>query len=96
VLVEEGEVEVQLAREVLVQHRLADAGPLGDVVHGGRVVALRDEDLLRGAQQLLAPGRPRQPGAATGSTGGCGPRRHPLDDATTRSEVSGIRRPLAT
>ena len=64
VLVEQREVEVELAREVLVEHRLADAGALGDVVHRRRVVALGDEDLLGGAEQLLAPGRPGQPGAA--------------------------------
>ena len=58
VLVEQREVELELAREVLVEHRLADAGALGDVVHRGRVVALGDEDLLRGAQQLVAASRP--------------------------------------
>jgi hypothetical protein len=64
VLLEQREVEVELAREVLVEHRLADAGPVGDVVHRGRVVALRDEDLLRRAQELAPPRRPGQPGAA--------------------------------
>ena len=39
VLVEQGEVEVELAREVLVEHGLGDPGPLGDVVHRGGVVA---------------------------------------------------------
>ena len=60
VRVEQREVELELARKVLVQHWLGDPGPLGDVVHRGGVVALRDEDLLRRLEQLLAPGRPRQ------------------------------------
>ena len=60
-LVEQREVEVELAREVLVEHRLGDPGALGDVVHGGRVVALRDEDLERGAEQLGATSASRQP-----------------------------------
>ena len=60
VLVQQGEVEVELAGEVLVEHRLADAGALGDVVHRGGVVALGDEDLLGGAQELVASGSARQ------------------------------------
>jgi len=43
-------VQVELAREVLVQHGLADPGPLGDLVHRRRVVALRDEDFPGRAQ----------------------------------------------
>jgi len=52
---------------MLIQHWLRDAGALGDVVHGGRVVALRHEDLLRGGEQLLAAGRARQPHWSAGS-----------------------------
>ena len=63
-LVEQREVELELAREVLVEHRLGDAGPLGDVVHRGGVVALGDEDLQRGLEQLGAPGGARHPAAA--------------------------------
>jgi hypothetical protein len=37
---------------VLVEHRLADAGPVGDVVHRRRVEALGDEHVLSGPQQL--------------------------------------------
>jgi hypothetical protein len=33
VLVQQSQIELQLAREVLVEHGLADACPLGDVVH---------------------------------------------------------------
>ena len=52
-LVEEGQIEVELAREVLVEHGLADAGPLGDVVHRRGVVPLSDENFLGGSQQLV-------------------------------------------
>ena len=68
-LVQQGQVEVELAGEVLVEHRLADARALGDVVHGGRVVALRDEHLLGGAQQLVASGTARQARAARARLG---------------------------
>ncbi len=61
---EQGEVEVQLAGEVLVEHRLGDPGAFGDVVHGGRVIALRDEHLEGGRQQLRAALAARQPAAA--------------------------------
>lgn len=62
-LVEQGEVELQLAGEVLVENGLADSRALRDVVHRRGVVALGDEDLLRGAQQLIASGTAGQPGA---------------------------------
>jgi hypothetical protein len=42
--VEQCEVEVELAREVLVEHGFGDPGALGDVVHRGGVVSLGDED----------------------------------------------------
>jgi hypothetical protein len=48
---------------VLVQHRLRHAGALGDLVHGGGVVALRDEHLERSVQQLGAARAPRHPPA---------------------------------
>jgi hypothetical protein len=64
VLVEQREVELELAGKVLVEHRLGHAGAFGDVVHRGGVVAVGDEDLLRGAEQLLAPCRAGQPGRA--------------------------------
>jgi hypothetical protein len=35
---------------VLVEHRLADPGAVGDVVHGGGVETLRHEHVLRSAQ----------------------------------------------
>jgi len=63
VLVQQGQIQIELARKVLVEHRLADAGALGDVVHGGGVVALRHEDFLRGAEQLVPSGTARQASA---------------------------------
>ena len=62
--VEQREVEIELAGEVLVEHRLADPGPVGDLVHRGGVVALGDEHLLRGGQQLQPALSARQPGPA--------------------------------
>ncbi|GAA3046398.1 hypothetical protein GCM10020000_27860 [Streptomyces olivoverticillatus] len=69
VLVQQGQVEVELAREVLVEHRLADAGALGDVVHRRRVVPLRHEDLLGRAQELIASGSARQARASRARLG---------------------------
>ena len=74
--VEQREVEVELAGEVLVEHRLGDPGPLGDVVHRGGVVALGDEHLERGVEQLGAralrgirpPRRPSSPAAVTSAS----------------------------
>src|SRR6266487_3325983 len=60
-LIEQGEVQLELSGEVLVEHRLAHPGALGDLVHRGRVVALRDEYLLRRIEQLAPPGRAWQP-----------------------------------
>src|SRR6266851_1412901 len=71
-LIEQGEVELELAREMLVQHGLADASPLGDLVHRRGVVPLRDEDLLGRPKQLPAPGLPRQPRAGRPGLRGCG------------------------
>jgi pimeloyl-ACP methyl ester carboxylesterase len=51
-LVEQGDVQVELAREVLIEDRLAHSGALGDVVHGGSVIALGDEDFARCAEDL--------------------------------------------
>src|SRR5690606_38535574 len=51
-LVQQREVELQLAREVLIEHRFADAGPHRDLVHRGGMKALSHEDLTRGPQQL--------------------------------------------
>ena len=53
--VEDRQVELELAGEVLVEHRLGDPGALGDVVHRGGVVALRDEHLEGSRQQLRPP-----------------------------------------
>ena len=66
--VEQGEVEVELAGEVLVEHGLGDAGAVGDVVHGGSVEALGDEDLEGRLEQLGAAFGARQP-PAPGSPG---------------------------
>ncbi len=72
-VVEQGEVEVELAREMLVEHRLADAGPLGDLVHGRCVVAVGDEHVAGGSEEL---GTARQPGQAHAAGGQVGQARH--------------------
>ena len=45
-----------LGVEVLVEHRLGDAGGLGDVVHRRLVVARPGEHVEGDVEQLLAPG----------------------------------------
>ena len=65
-LVEQREVEVELAREVLVEHRFGDPGPVGDLVHGGGVVAGLDEHRLGGVEQLGAALAARHPLSAGG------------------------------
>jgi hypothetical protein len=64
VLVEQREIQLELAREVLVQNGFGDPCTVGDVVHGSRVVANLDEYLLRGLEQLRPPCGARQPYAA--------------------------------
>src|SRR5262249_31895064 len=60
-LVEQREIEILLAREVLVEDGFADPGAIGDLVHRRRVVAAGDEDLPGCVKQLAAA---RQPGQA--------------------------------
>ena len=71
-LVEQRQVELLLAREVLVEHRLADSGPFRDLVHRRGVVAAGDEDLYGRVQQLPPAGEPRQAGSpgSSGRSGG--------------------------
>jgi hypothetical protein len=49
-LVEQGQVELELAGEMLVEHGLADARAFGDVIHRGGVVPLGHEHLKRRVQ----------------------------------------------
>lgn len=70
-LVDERKIQVEFAGEVLVQHRLRDAGAVGDIVHSRRVVALSDEYVAGSLQELcpsLAAGQPRG-GATRGRIG---------------------------
>jgi len=63
-IVKKGDVQIEFAGEVLIEHGLADACALGDVVHGGGVIALRDEDFAGGTQDLgaaLLAGESAQP-----------------------------------
>jgi len=57
VCVEQCQIKFELAREVLIQHGFGHAGALRDVVHGGGVVTVGDEDILSRGEQLLAAGR---------------------------------------
>ena len=49
-LVEQGQVELELAGEMLVEHGLADARAFGDLIHRGGVVPLGYEHLKRRVQ----------------------------------------------
>lgn len=66
-VVEQGDVEIELAWEVLVEDRLAHPCSLGDVVHRCGVVALGDEDFPSGTQHLSAAFLARESGQARGS-----------------------------
>jgi hypothetical protein len=59
VLVEQGEVELELAGEVLVEDGFGHACPFGDVIHGGGVVPRLDEGGLGCLEELGAAGRAR-------------------------------------
>ncbi len=54
-LVEERPIQVTLGVEVLVEHRLGDAGRLGDVVHRRVVIAVHGERLERHREDLFTP-----------------------------------------
>src|SRR3712207_8590108 len=69
-------------RSTLFPYTTLFRSPVGDVVHRRGVEALRDEDLLRGLQQLQPARVPRQAGRAPG--GGSGGRLH--DAEMLRSE----------
>ena len=55
-LVEQGQVQLALGIEVLVEHRLGHPGGVGDVVHRRAVVPWRGEDLERDVEQLFPSG----------------------------------------
>ena len=61
-LVEEREIEVELGRKVLVQDRFGYPSRVGDVVHGGCVVALGGEHFAGRIEQLDAALVPWQAG----------------------------------
>ena len=60
--IQQCEVELEFAREVLVEHRLRDPGGVGNLVHTGGVIAPVHEDLARLRHDLLAPLLARHPG----------------------------------
>jgi hypothetical protein len=65
VALQQRQVELEFAGKVLVEHRLADSGMLGDVVHDGGVIPVVDEDIGRRREQLsppLVPGHPHSAG----------------------------------
>src|SRR5690606_16030795 len=81
----QGGVELELAGEVLVEHRLGDARAFGDLVHRGRVIPLLDEHLEGDVEQLSPPSVAGQPSRA-------GTRLWDLGHALT---VAGCYRPVA-
>ncbi len=66
---QEREVELELAGEVLVEDGLGDPRLVGDVLHRGGVVALAHEDGLGGLQELGSALRARQPLHPVGRAG---------------------------
>ena len=58
------QIQLQLARKVLVQNGFADSRAVGDLVHAGRVVAAVDEDVAGDDEQLAATLVAGQPVAA--------------------------------
>ena len=54
-LVEERPIQIALGVEVLVEHRLGDAGRLGDVVHRRVVIAVHGERLEGHREDLFTP-----------------------------------------
>ncbi|GAB5079277.1 hypothetical protein ARTHROSP310_24200 [Arthrobacter sp. AD-310] len=61
---QQGEIQLPLGREVLVQDRLADMGGFGDFVHGGAVVAVGDEHFLGCGKKLGTPLVTGKPGGS--------------------------------
>ncbi len=57
---EQRQVQILLAVEVLVEHRLGDTGGIGHVVHRRRMEAVAGEDLHRDIEDLLTAGGCRQ------------------------------------
>ena len=101
--VEEGEVELELAGEVLVEDRLGHTGVLGDVVHRGRVVAAVDEDRLGRLEELGAALRSGHPLSAvecsvsmTFLSGGDAQAVVPRHEYGTRRPPSGATRRIVT
>jgi hypothetical protein len=68
-------VEAVLAAEVLVHDRLAHLGVGGDLLDGGRLVALLAEQLAADVEQLPAPLRPGHPDPVPGPAAGHDARR---------------------
>jgi len=62
--VQQSQIELKLAGEMLVENRFAHSCPLGDVVHRGGVIALSDEYLAGGLEYLRAAFLARKSGAA--------------------------------
>jgi hypothetical protein len=62
-LLQQRRVERVLGVEVLVEHRLGDAGRLGDGLHRGAAITVPAEDPAGDLEQLRPPGGRRQAGA---------------------------------
>ncbi|GAA1495652.1 hypothetical protein GCM10009628_06540 [Paeniglutamicibacter kerguelensis] len=69
-LVQQRNVELALAGEVLVEHGFGDLGDLGDFIHRSTVEAMGDEYLVRGLQKLAAAGLARHPLRTNATAGG--------------------------
>jgi hypothetical protein len=67
VVLQDRAIQFELAGKMLVEHRFADTGALRDLVHSGRVVAVRDEYFAGGTEQLGTAFVARHPSASLGS-----------------------------
>ena len=84
-LLQHGQIQVQLAREVLVKNRFTDSGSISDLVHTGGVETPIDKQIAGRFEQLppaLVTGHPATAGAFGRARGSQIAHR---DDITTRS-----------
>ncbi len=63
------QIQLQLGRKVLVEHRFAHAGPVRDLIHTCGVVTAVDEHLAGGDEKLPAAFVTREPVSAPGAAG---------------------------
>jgi hypothetical protein len=73
VSVQDRQIQLELARKVLVENGFAYPGAFGDLIHTGGVVATVDENVAGGDEQLTPTLVTRQSVAAPSRSGGFRP-----------------------